>query len=196
MMLTALGFSWPNFLISILVSDERGNNHLRGGYITIYGRGNRCISLLQAATNILKIASMSASMARQGGRVQLEPSNMHLAMNMAKMSKGRFPNSVIEHTQSLNSNPCTEVWEENNRGVEFPSHTMNKAVIGRPAAMLRQYHRAAWHPWPNGTTMNPQPRLRCKGISAHPPAWPRWPVQSLPETPPAPAGNNSRVEHS
>ena len=31
---------------------------------------------------------MSATMARQGGRVQLEQSNMRLALNMAKMAKG------------------------------------------------------------------------------------------------------------
>jgi hypothetical protein len=30
---------------------------------------------------------MSASMARQGGRVQLEQSDMRLALNMAKMAK-------------------------------------------------------------------------------------------------------------
>jgi len=33
---------------------------------------------------------MSATMARQGGRVQLEQSDMHLALNMAKMAKEGF----------------------------------------------------------------------------------------------------------
>jgi hypothetical protein len=33
---------------------------------------------------------MSATMARQGGRVQLEQSDMRLALNMAKMAKEGF----------------------------------------------------------------------------------------------------------
>ena len=33
---------------------------------------------------------MSATMARQGGWVQLEQSYMHLVLNMAKMAKGVF----------------------------------------------------------------------------------------------------------
>ena len=33
---------------------------------------------------------MSATRARQGGRVQLERSDMRLALNMAKLAKGGF----------------------------------------------------------------------------------------------------------
>ena len=52
---------------------------------------------------------MSATMARQGGRVQLEQSNMCLALNMAKMATGGFSHATIEETQYLIKKPCAEV---------------------------------------------------------------------------------------
>jgi len=54
---------------------------------------------------------MSATMARQGGRVQLEQSDMCLALNMAKMAKGLFSCAVIEQTQYLLEKPHAEVRE-------------------------------------------------------------------------------------
>jgi len=44
---------------------------------------------------------MSATMARQGGRVQLEQSNMCLALNMAKMAKEGFLRTTTEETKYL-----------------------------------------------------------------------------------------------
>jgi len=48
---------------------------------------------------------MSATMLRQGGQVQLEQSDMRLALNMAKMAKGGFLCSAIEETQFLIKRP-------------------------------------------------------------------------------------------
>jgi hypothetical protein len=48
---------------------------------------------------------MSATMARQGGCIQLEQSNMHLALNMAKMAKGGFSRPTVEETQCLIKKP-------------------------------------------------------------------------------------------
>jgi len=42
---------------------------------------------------------MSATIARQGGRAQLEQSNMRLALNMAKMPKGGFLCAALEEMQ-------------------------------------------------------------------------------------------------
>jgi len=55
---------------------------------------------------------MSATMARQGGRVQLEQSNMRLALNMAKMAKESISRSAIEETKYLIKKPRAEVREE------------------------------------------------------------------------------------
>jgi hypothetical protein len=65
---------------------------------------------------------MSAILARQGGRVQLEQSNMRLALNMAKMAKGEISHAAIEETQQLINKRRAEVREEKKRGVEFPAH--------------------------------------------------------------------------
>jgi hypothetical protein len=65
---------------------------------------------------------MSATMARQGGRVLLEQSDMCLALNMAKMGKEGFSRAAIEETKYLLKIPRAEVREEKKRGVEFPGH--------------------------------------------------------------------------
>jgi hypothetical protein len=44
---------------------------------------------------------MSATMAKQGGQVQLEQSDMRLALNMAKMAKEGFSHAAIEDTKYL-----------------------------------------------------------------------------------------------
>jgi hypothetical protein len=54
-------------------------------------------------------------MARQGGRVQLEQSVIHLALNMAKMSKARFSRAAKAETQQLIKKPLAEVREEKKR---------------------------------------------------------------------------------
>ena len=74
---------------------------------------------------------MSATVARQGGRVQIEQSDMRLALNMAKMAKGGISHAAIEETQQLIKKPHAEVREEKKRGVEFPGHNKVKAGIER-----------------------------------------------------------------
>jgi len=54
---------------------------------------------------------MSATMARQGGQVQLEQSDMRLALNMAKMSEIWFLQAAIEETQQPIKKPHAEVRE-------------------------------------------------------------------------------------
>jgi hypothetical protein len=85
---------------------------------------------------------MSATMARQGGRVQLEQFNMPLALNMAKMAKGWFLHAAIEEMQYLIKKHHTEVREEKKRGVEFPGHKTVKAAKERHLAMLCRNHMA------------------------------------------------------
>ena len=82
-------------------------------------------------------------MARQGGRVQLEQSDMHLALNMAKMATEGFLCAAIEETKYFIQKPRTEVREEKMRGVEFPGHKQVKAAIQRYPAMLCQTTRPA-----------------------------------------------------
>ena len=52
---------------------------------------------------------MSATMARQGGQVQLEQSDMPLALNIAKMAKEGFLRAAIEETKYLIKKPRAKV---------------------------------------------------------------------------------------
>jgi len=138
---------------------------------------------------------MSATMARQGGRVQLEQSNMRLALNMAKMAKEGFSRAAIEETKYLIKVPRAEVREEKMRGVEFPGYNMVKAAIQRHPAMLCQNQTSGCLACQNGTAKNPQTCWTRKGTGAPPPARRREripePTPPLPGTPPAPTGNTS-----
>jgi hypothetical protein len=72
---------------------------------------------------------MSATMARRRGHVQLEQSDIRRALNMAKIAPRGCLHTAIEQTQFLIKNPCTEVLEETNRGVEVLAHNKVKAAI-------------------------------------------------------------------
>jgi len=55
---------------------------------------------------------MSATMVRQGGRVQLEQSDVFMALNMAKMATGGLLRAAIEETQQLIMQSRAKVQEE------------------------------------------------------------------------------------
>jgi hypothetical protein len=59
----------------------------------------------KVATNFFYVFNMSATMAKQGGWVQLDQSNMHLALSMAKMATEGFSQAAIEETQQLIKQP-------------------------------------------------------------------------------------------
>jgi len=103
---------------------------------------------------------MSETMARQGGRVQLEQSDMRQVLNMATMATEGFSHAAIEEMKYLIKKPCAEVREEKNQGVEFPGHNKVKAAIQRHPAMLRQNQTSGCIPCQNGTAKNPQTRWR------------------------------------
>jgi len=141
---------------------------------------------------------MSATMARQGGRVQLEQSDMRLALNMAKMAKEGFSRAAIEETIYLIKKPRAEVREEKKRAVEFPGHKKRKAAIQRHLAMLRHNQTSSSLPCQNGTPKNPQTRWRCTGTGTPPPDRRREqtpdPTRPLPGTPRAPTTKTSELQ--
>jgi len=99
-------------------------------------------------------------MARQGGRVQLEQSDMRRVLHVAKIAKESFSHGALEETQLLIKNPRVEVREEKKLGVEIPGDQKVKAAIERHAAILRQNHTdtAVCLPSQNGTKKSPQTR--------------------------------------
>jgi hypothetical protein len=149
-------------------------------------------------------------MARQGGHVQLEQSDMRLAFNIAKMAKGGLLRAAVEETQYLIKKPGAEVPEEKKWGVEFPGHNTVKAAIARHPAMLRQNLTPGCLPCQNDTTKNPQTRWRRKGTGAPAPNRSRQqnpeqnpeptpaptpePTPALPGTPLTSTGNTSGAQ--
>jgi len=143
---------------------------------------------------------MSATMARQGGRVKLEQSDMCLALNMAKVAKGGFWRMAMYETRFLNKKPCGKVRDEKKLGVEFPGHRKVKDALEWHPAMRHQHHTPGCLPRQNGIAKNPQTQWRRKRTGTPPPDRRRQPppeqTPSLPETPPAPTGHNSGAQHS
>jgi len=68
-------------------------------------------------------------MARQGGGLQLEQSDLHLALKMAKMAMGGCSRAAIKEMQFRIRIPQAEVREQMMRGVESPGHQIVKAAI-------------------------------------------------------------------
>jgi len=135
---------------------------------------------------------MSATMARQGGRVQLEQSDMCLALNMAKMAKEGNSRAAIEQTHQLINKLCTKAWKEKMRGVVCPAHHKVKAAIARHPAMVRENQIDGWLPCQHCTAKNPQTRWRRKGTGASPPR----PAPPRPGTPPVPPDDSERNHSS
>jgi hypothetical protein len=132
--------------------------------------------------------------------VQLEQSDMHLALNMAKMAKEGFSRAAIEEKKYVIKKPRAEVREQKKRGVEFPGHKKVKAAIQRHPAMLGHNQTSGCLRCQNGTAKNPQTRCRHKGTDAPPPARrrvrPPDPTTPPPGTPPTPTSNTSGAQLS
>jgi len=141
---------------------------------------------------------MSATIATHGCWVQLEQSDMRLALNMAKMANEGFSRAAIGERKYLIKTPRAEVREETQRGVEFPGHKKVKAAIQRHTAMLCQNQMSGCLPRQNGTSKNPQTYWTPRGTCAPPPARcrVRIPQPNPPPhcIPPAPTVNTSGAQ--
>jgi len=101
-------------------------------------------------------------MARHGGRVQLEQSDMHLAWNMAKMAACEFSHTAVQETRYLINTPRADVPEEKQQGVESPGHKQVKAAMERHLAMLRPNHKHGCFSCQTGTVKNLLTCWRCE----------------------------------
>jgi len=143
---------------------------------------------------------MSATIARQGGRVQLEQSDMQLASSLAEMAKGGFSRGAIGETQFQIKKPGAKVRGEEKWEVEFPGHDNVMAPMERHLAMMQENQTDGCLPCQNGTAQNPQTLWRCKGMGAPPPEQLRQPTPDPtpdpPEMPLVPPGKNEAAHVS
>jgi len=139
---------------------------------------------------------MSATMARQGDRVQLEQSHIPLTLSLAKIAKGEFSRAAIQETQQMIMKPRAKVREEKKRGAGFTVHKKVKAAMERHLAMVYRNHTAGCLPCQNVTAKNPETRWRRNEIAVPPtePAAPPPERPPLPGTPPPTPDNNDGHE--
>jgi hypothetical protein len=69
-------------------------------------------------------------------QVQLEQSDMRLALNVAKMAIQDCLGTAIEETQCLIIKPRVQVREDKKRGAGFPGHKKVKAAMKRHPDMF------------------------------------------------------------
>jgi len=112
---------------------------------------------------------MSATMARQGGQVQLEQSDMHLALDVTKMAKRVYLHAAIEETQYLTKKPLVKVCKEKKRGVIIPGPKNVKAGLEWHQAIVRETPTDGCLSCQNGTAQNLQTLRWRKGTCAPPP---------------------------
>jgi hypothetical protein len=143
---------------------------------------------------------MSATMARQGGRIQLAQSDMRLVLNMAKMAKEGVSRAAIEETKYRIKKTRAEVREEKQQGVEFPGHNKVKAAIQRHPGMLRYNQTSGSPPCQNPAANNLQTLWRLTGTGTPLPARrrvrTREPTPPPPGTPPVPTSKTSGAQPS
>jgi len=135
---------------------------------------------------------MSVTMAKQGGPVQPEQSDMQRAMNVAKMPQGGFSLVPIKEMQQLIRNPQAAVQEHNMRGVQFPGHKKKNAAIQRHLAMIRENQMDFSLLCYNGTAKTPLLCWRPKGSGTPPLQL----VPPLPGTPPALSNHSESSERT
>jgi len=131
-------------------------------------------------------------MARQGGRVLLEQSDMCLALNMAKKANGGFLRAAIQEMQQLIKKPRAEIRDNKMLGVVLHGHNKVKATIEEHLPMVRDNQTDGCLPCQTGTAQNPQTCWRCKGRGAPPPR----PAPPRPGTPSAPPDDSERTQPS
>jgi len=112
---------------------------------------------------------MSATIAREGGRVQLAQSDMHLPMNMAEIAVGGFLPTAIAEMQHLMKKPCARVRAEKKWEVEFPRHREVNAPMESHPAMVHENQTDVRLPYHNGTAKHLQTPWRGNGMGAPPP---------------------------
>jgi len=136
---------------------------------------------------------MSASMAREGGRVELQQSELRAALNIDKMAQWWFSCTTKEETQHLIKKPWAKYQAERMQGVVFPGHDKVRAAIERHLAMDHENRTDGFHPCQDGTAINQQTRSRCKCMGASPPQG----APPGPRTPPAPSDHaeSSKTEN-
>ena len=109
-----------------------------------------------------KLFHMSSHWARQAGRVQLEQSDMRLALNMRHLVQAGISGGTADEMTNLIKKPRAELREEKKRGVIFPGHRSVKAVIEKHPAMVYENQSTGCLHCQDDVPGNPETRWKRK----------------------------------
>ena len=126
---------------------------------------------------------MSATVARQGGQIQLEQSDMQLVLKMVKTAKGGYSQAAMEKMLFHIPKHHAVVQPEARWGVELPEHRKVKTVIEIQPSMFHETQTPGYLPCKNCRAKHLQSRWRCHG-TFEPPLDPHR--QPIPEPKPHP----------
>jgi hypothetical protein len=148
----------------------------------MYGRCNSKIWLLEVPTNFVLLVKMSATMTRHEDWVQLEESDLHNVLKMAKMSWERLSSTATEEENFLINKHRTKHQEEKKLGLRFPRNWNMQAVMEWHPAMVHDNRPVSCLRCQNGQYMNLQThwRHKCMGV---PPAELEPPPPRMPSMP-------------
>lgn len=113
---------------------------------------------------------MLATVTWQGDGVQLEQSDMGLALNVAKIAKVGFPHTTIKETQDQIKIPHVDVKESRKQGVQFVGHRNLKDGFERHPAMCCENQTCGCLHCHNCTTPHGQICWRYNGLIVPPPS--------------------------
>jgi hypothetical protein len=83
---------------------------------------------------------MSTTLARQGGQIWLQQSDMLIVLMMAIMAKGGLLCAAQDETQYIINTPCAEVWAKRMQKAGCSGYGKVKGAIERHQAMVHEIH--------------------------------------------------------
>lgn len=108
-------------------TSSHGSTHTSAQCNSIQNRLNdwrfiECAPGWLTATDCFLVFNISATMARQEGWLQIQQSNMRLALNMTEMANRMFSHTSIHVTHQIIKKLRTQVQEGTQRAIECPGH--------------------------------------------------------------------------
>lgn len=152
---------WYSWQISQM-GHETGFKYLGWNNKVVHGWGNSGNFHFDAASSVLKIWNMPATIPSKGGRVQLQQPKRRLVLKLGKMANWEILGASIVEIHQVIRNPLTEVQEGKNQTVKFPGHKKLNAVIDRHLALVYKNRTKGCHWSQNATAKNPQICWRIK----------------------------------
>lgn len=112
---------------------------------------------------IKQVFNIAAAMCKQAGRVQLEQSDLRLAINTIDKAINGLTWTNCQETVNIIRKPRAELREEKRKGITFEGHKSVKAVLGTHPAMVYENQGRGCLVCQDGIAHNPDTRWKRRG---------------------------------